>query len=103
MHLAGTQPTCTVGYTILREYIQPKRVLRSGKATPHFDNVPGEQLQTDWGEIATEIGGEPSRCTREDLQRKMAWCYRLKSDPAPVRVVLNTQIVTDTKKNSFWV
>jgi transposase len=49
------------GYTILREYIQPKRALRSGKATVRFETEPGEQLQTDWGEIVTEIGGEPTR------------------------------------------
>jgi len=51
----------TGGYTILREYIQPKRALRSGKATVRFETDPGEQLQTDWGEIVTEIGGQPPR------------------------------------------
>ena len=103
MHLAGTQPTYTGGYTILREHIQPKRALRSGKATLRFENVPGEQLQTDWGEIATEIGGEPSRFTRNDLRRKMAWCSSLISDPEPVRVVLNNQIAVENKSNSFWI
>jgi transposase len=49
------------GYTILREYIQPKRALRSGKATVRFETEPGEQLQSDWGEIVTEITGEPTR------------------------------------------
>ena len=87
----------------MREYIQPKRALRSGKATLRFENVPGEQLQTDWGEIATEIGGEPSGFTRNDLRRKMALCSRLMSDPEPVRVVLNTQIVVVKKSNSFWI
>jgi transposase len=51
----------TGGYTILREYIQPKRALRSGKATVRFETEPGEQLQTDWGELVTEIAGEPTR------------------------------------------
>lgn len=51
----------TGGYTILGEYIQPKRALRSGKAKVGFETEPGEQLQTDWGEIVTEIGKEPTR------------------------------------------
>ena len=84
MHLAGTQPTYTEGYTILREYIQPKRALRSGEAAVRFENVPGEQLQTDWGEIATEIGGEPPGFTRKYLRKKMAWCSRLMSDLEPM-------------------
>jgi transposase len=37
------------GETILREYVQPKRVLRPGKATVRFETRPGEQLQSDWG------------------------------------------------------
>ena len=36
------------GYTMLREYIQPKRALRPGKATVRFETKPGEQLQSDW-------------------------------------------------------
>ena len=48
-------------YTILREYIQPKRALRSEKATVRFETEPDEQLQTNWDGIVTEIGGEPSR------------------------------------------
>jgi len=49
------------GYTTLREYIQPKRALRSGKATVRFETEPGEQLQTDWGEIVTKIAGERTK------------------------------------------
>jgi transposase len=45
------------GMTILREYIQPKRVMRKSKRTPRFETEPGEQLQSDWGELHTEIGG----------------------------------------------
>lgn len=48
----------TGGYTILRQYIQPKRALRPGKATVRFETGPGEQLQSDWGEVMTEIAGE---------------------------------------------
>ena len=43
--------------TILREYIQPKRALRPGRATVRFETEPGKQLQSDWGEVVTEIGG----------------------------------------------
>ena len=47
------------GITILREYIAPKRELRPGKATVRFETEPGKQLQSDWGEILTQIAGEP--------------------------------------------
>ena len=43
--------------TILREYIQPKREQRKNKATVRFETLPGRQLQTDWGEVITTIGG----------------------------------------------
>lgn len=49
------------GSTILREYIAPKRALRSGRATVRFETPPGEQLQSDWGEIVVEIGGVPTK------------------------------------------
>jgi transposase len=45
--------------TILREYITPKRALRQGRATVRFETEPGRQLQSDWGEVRTTIGGEP--------------------------------------------
>jgi len=45
------------GRTMLRLYIQPKRVLRSGRATVRFETEPGKQLQSDWGEIVVEIAG----------------------------------------------
>jgi transposase len=43
--------------TILREYIQPKRALRPGRATVRFETEPGKQLQSDWGEVTVEIAG----------------------------------------------
>jgi transposase len=49
------------GSTILRQYIQPKRALRQSRATVRFETRPGEQLQTDWGEIVTQIAGQPTR------------------------------------------
>jgi len=47
------------GYTVLRQYIQPKRVERTRKATVRFETEPGKQLQSDWGEIITQIAGQP--------------------------------------------
>jgi len=45
-------------YSILLEYIQPKRVLRPGQATVRFETEPGKQLQSDWGELLVEIAGQ---------------------------------------------
>lgn len=49
------------GYTgqasILRDYIRPKRVLRPSRATVRFETAPGQQLQHDWTEVQTCIGG----------------------------------------------
>jgi transposase len=47
--------------TILREYIQPKRVLRPSRATVRFETEPGQQLQTDWGEIETILARRPTK------------------------------------------
>jgi transposase len=47
-------------YTILRDYIQPKRALRPGRATVRFETAAGQQLQTDWGEIEVELAGQPT-------------------------------------------
>lgn len=41
--------------TILRQYVQPKRALRPGRATVRFETKPGEQMQSDWGEVEVEI------------------------------------------------
>ena len=49
------------GYTILRQYIQPKRVLRPSRATVRFETQPGEQMQSDWGEWWSKIGGQPTK------------------------------------------
>lgn len=47
--------------TILRDYIQPKRALRAGRATVRFETKPGQQLQSDWAEIVTLVAGEQVR------------------------------------------
>jgi len=43
--------------TILRDYIQPKRPLRESRETVRFETAPGKQIQSDWGEVVTEVGG----------------------------------------------
>lgn len=45
------------GLTILREYIAPKRALRKEKATVRYETAPGRQLQSDWGQVETSVGG----------------------------------------------
>jgi transposase len=47
----------TGGRTILRDYIAPKRALRAGRQTVRFETRAGQQLQSDWGETRTLIGG----------------------------------------------
>lgn len=47
--------------TILLDYMRPKRPLRESKATVRFETEPGVQMQSDWGEITTRVGGQPQR------------------------------------------
>ena len=47
----------TGGKTILREYVGPKRVLQPSRATVRFETEPGQQMQSDWGEVTTLIAG----------------------------------------------
>lgn len=49
------------GSTILRAYIAPKRALRAGRATVRYETKPGQQLQSDWGEVVCEIGGAATK------------------------------------------
>ena len=49
------------GYTILREYVQPKRPLRANRATVRFETEPGQQMQSDWGEVIVEIAGQATK------------------------------------------
>ncbi len=55
----------TGGPSILRDYLRPKRALRASRATVRFETAPGKQLQNDWGEIETVIGG---------VRRKIDFC-----------------------------
>lgn len=47
--------------TIVRDYIRPKRALRASRMTVRFETPPGQQLQSDWGEMATTIAGEVTK------------------------------------------
>jgi transposase len=47
--------------TLVRQYIRPKRVLQPSRATVRFETEPGEQLQTDWGEVVVMIAGQPTK------------------------------------------
>lgn len=48
------------GRTVLREYMKPKRLMRAkqNRATVRYETEPGKQMQTDWGQMPIEIGGE---------------------------------------------
>jgi transposase len=47
------------GYTLVKDYLQPKRQAAKEVATRRFETPPGQQAQVDWGEIGTlEAGGE---------------------------------------------
>jgi transposase len=60
--------------TMLRLYIQPKRTLRSGRATVRFETEPGKQLQSDWGEVVTEIAGV--RCKVHFIVNELGYSRR---------------------------
>lgn len=51
----------TGGYTIVRDYLQPRRSLREPRSTVRFETPPGRQMQSDWGEIITVIAERPQR------------------------------------------
>lgn len=45
------------GYTILRDYIQPKRELRP-TGVVRYETAPGAQMQHDWGQCRLMLGGQ---------------------------------------------
>jgi transposase len=51
----------TGGYTTLRGYVQPKRTLRPSRATVRYETEPGQQMQSDWGEVTVSVAGEESK------------------------------------------
>jgi transposase len=67
------------GIALVRRYIEPKRVLRTSRATVRFETKPGQQLQSDWGEITVTIAGEPTKVdfsvnTLSYSRRFHFWC-----------------------------
>ena len=50
----------TGGYTMVRDYIHPKRRLRP-TGTVRYETAMGEQLQHDWGELWLTIGGDEQK------------------------------------------
>ena len=42
-------------HSILREYIRPKRPLRTARMTVRFETAPGRQLQNDWAKLRTVV------------------------------------------------
>ena len=54
------------GYTILKEYVQPRRRRRQPRATVRFETGPGEQAQVDWGSLAY---------IAEDGRKRRVWAF----------------------------
>ena len=48
------------GYSILKDYVSPRRRPRQPDATMRFETAPGEQAQVDWGNLAY-VGGDGKR------------------------------------------
>jgi transposase len=44
--------------SLVRKYIQPKRLMRPSRATVRYETKPGQQMQSDWGEKAVQIAGK---------------------------------------------
>ena len=42
------------GYTILKDYLRPKRISAGEVAVRRFETPPGHQAQVDWGHVGTQ-------------------------------------------------
>jgi transposase len=51
----------TGSYSVVRDYIHPKRPLRESKATVRYETEPGHQMQNDWGAVTVQVGGSPQK------------------------------------------
>lgn len=65
--------------TILRDYLAPLRAVRPSRATVRFETAPGRQLQSDWGELVTDLAGQPTTinfiCNQLGYSRRFHfWC-----------------------------
>ena len=66
-------------YTILSEYLRPRRPVRESRRTVRFETAPGVQLQSDWGTFYTEIAGRRTKVhfivnTLSFSRRFHFWC-----------------------------
>jgi len=77
------------GYSQLKRYIQPKRVLQPSKKTVRFETEPGRQMQSDWGETTTVVGGVSARVSlvAHTCIRRAGRRAHLRGDRALVRVL----------------
>jgi len=48
-------------YTVLTEYLRPRRPVRESRRTVRFETPPGRQLQSDWGELWREVAGRRAK------------------------------------------
>ncbi len=48
-------------YTILSDYLRPRRPARKSRRTVRFETAPGEQLQSDWGELRRDVSGKRTK------------------------------------------
>ena len=54
------------GYSILKEYVKPRRRPRQPRATARFETEPGDQAQVGWGSFAY---------TGEDGRKRRLWAF----------------------------
>ncbi len=45
-------------YTVVSDYLRPRRPARESRKTVRFETEPGRQMQSDWGEVWTRVGGK---------------------------------------------
>jgi transposase len=48
-------------YTIVSDYLRPRRPGRKSRSTVRFETPPGRQLQSDWGELWTVVGDKRTK------------------------------------------
>lgn len=48
-------------YTVVSDWLRPRRAARPSRATVRFETEPGRQLQSDWGELWTLVGGKQTK------------------------------------------
>jgi len=45
-------------YSMVKDYVRPKRPLNASRATVRYETAPGAQMQSDWGAYPAMISGE---------------------------------------------